>query len=655
MKKVIVIALLLGLNFRFSLATTRLIPDDQKEMMLKLPSVFADNMVLQQKAEDAIWGWATPGQKIVVKGSWSEDAVAATQTDKQGHWKLHLKTPKAGGPFRVTVSGKDSIVLHNVMIGEVWICSGQSNMEMPVKGWEGARVLNAEKEIKAADYPDIRLFKVQRKIAFEPQENSIGSWSECSPETVADFSATAYFFGKQLYEKLQVPVGLIETCWGGTVAEAWTSKEALEDLGDFDDLLTKIDSLKLHVKEMKAKQKAYTEDWNRHKDRILKKYATVDYDAHQWEKMNLPTYWENAGHPGLDGNIWYRKAVDIPKSWVGKALQLDLGPIDDNDITWFNGQKVGSTEGWQVERLYSIPGKLVKEGKNVIAVRVTDINGNGGIYGDSRELKIYPSKQSSDQSIGLAGNWKFKIGLRKHENAMVNNPNLPTVLHNGMIHPLIPFGIRGAIWYQGESNVGRAKQYSKLFPTMINDWRQKWGEGAFPFYFVQIAPYPYGGSGMKGAALRDAQRKALDVPHTGMAVTLDIGDTTNIHPANKEEVGRRLSLWALHKTYGYKNIVYSGPLYDKMKIKGAKVILSFKHTDGGLTAKGGKLDHFEIAGKNGQFVPAKAAIKGRKVIVQSDRVSHPKAVRYGWRDTAVPHLFNKAGLPASSFSTIPLK
>ncbi|MGH2643802.1 MAG: sialate O-acetylesterase, partial [Chitinophagaceae bacterium] len=421
---------------------------------IKLPALFTDNMVLQQKSDDPVWGWASPGEEISVKGSWNNTAVKA-KTNADGKWMLKIKTPKAGGPFTLTIKGSQTIVLHNVMIGEVWVCSGQSNMELPMEGWSGAPVLNSAEEIKAANYPDIRLFTVKRDIAFKPQEDCVGSWSECSPKTVPGFSAAAYFFGRQLYQKLKVPIGLIETCWGGTVAEAWTSNGALRKLGGFDSLLNVVDSVRYHLKETEAKGK------------------------------------------------------------------------------------------------------------------------------------------SDEEAI-------------KSASLLSQNPNTPTVLYNGMIAPIIPFAMRGVIWYQGESNVGRAAQYAQLFPAMIHDWRNRWHEGEFPFYFIQIAPFPYGGNGMQAAALRDAQRQSLQVPNTGMVVTLDIGDTTNIHPANKEEVGRRLSLWAFNKLYDEKGIVYSGPLYSGMKIEGSKAIISFKYADGGLMAKGGRLTCFEIAGQEGKFVPTVA-------------------------------------------------
>lgn len=624
---------------------------------IKLPVIFSDNMVLQQQSAAPIWGWAQPGEEISVSGSWNKNAVVKVKADSDGKWTVRLKTPRAGGPYNVTIEGKDKVVLKNVMIGEVWVCSGQSNMEMPLTGWPGAPLLNSATEIKAANYSDIRLFTVKRDVAMSPQQDAEGTWTACSPATVSSFSATAYFFGRALYRKLKVPIGLIHTSWGGTVAEAWTSEEALRKLGGFDNALDWMDSIAPHLKELKEQDARNMELWTNEMNKVNNQYADEAYNDADWKTMKLPTKWESAGLPDFDGIVWFRKTVEVPASWAGKDLQLDLGPIDDEDITWFNGHKVGGIQEdgfWAKNRSYKVPGALVKAGKNEIAVRVTDPKGDGGIYGDPALLKLYPVNNEKEQ-VSLVGDWRYKAALEKPKTHTTDNPNTPTVLYNGMIAPIIPYAIKGAIWYQGEANVGRAAQYERLFPAMIQDWRARWKEPDFDFYFVQIAPYPYGGDGTKAAALRDAQRRTLSLTNTGMVVTLDIGDTTNIHPANKEEVGRRLSLWALAKTYGLKNIVYSGPLYKSMKVAGNKIILSFDHTDGGLVAKGGALTNFQVADANGHFVTAHATIKGNQVVVFADAVENPVAVRYAWRDNAVPHLFNKAGLPASVFTTEDLK
>jgi sialate O-acetylesterase len=453
-----------------------------------------------------------------------------------------------------------------------------------------------------------------------------------------------------------VPVGLINTTWGGTVAEAWTSAGALSKMGDFDRAIRSVDTISQNIGQFMAEDRRNDEIWQVALGKTNDECTNPAFNDESWKVMILPTAWENAGYPDLDGIVWFRKTIDVPENWAGKNLKLDLGPIDDYDITYFNGVQVGQTSkdgSWFIARHYEIPAALVKAGRNVIVVRVTDLQGNGGIYGEKELLKVYPANGSPEQGISLAGEWRFAIKAVKPRAALANNPNTVTVLYNGMIAPLIPFAIRGAIWYQGEANVDRAAQYEKLFPVMIGDWRSQWKEGDFPFYFVQIAPFKYGGDSTRAAALRDAQRKTLGLSNTGMAVTLDIGDTGNIHPANKEEVGRRLALWALSGTYGEKGIVYSGPLYKSMRVRDGAVEVSFTHADGGLTSQGQELSGFEIAGADGRFVRAKAAIHGDKVRVQSDAVAYPVAVRYDWYATAQASLFNGSGLPASSFSSAP--
>ncbi len=367
--------------------------------------------------------------------------------------------------------------------------------------------------------------------------------------------------------------------------------------------------------------------------------------------IKVPALWENEGYPKLDGIAWYRTEIDIPSIWDGKELVLNLGLVNDNDITWFNGHKIGETDGAVDNRRYSIPGQFVKSGKNILAVRVVDIGRSGGIYGSAKNIKLFPKLNETGDTLPLAGDWKFKPVADKPVLINPESPSSPSVLYNGMIAPLVPYAIKGAIWYQGESNVGRAKQYETLFPMLIQDWREKWSVGKFPFYFVQIAPFPYGGDAHSGAALRDAQRRSLHVKNTGMAVIMDINDTTTIHPPDKKGVGNRLSVLALSRTYGKKRIVDSGPLFQKMKVRKGVAIVSFTHVGKGLVAKDGQLNGFEIAGKDGRYVPAKAMIKGRRVIIQADEISYPAAVRYAWKDTAEPWLFNKEGLPASTFAT----
>jgi sialate O-acetylesterase len=438
---------------------------------VKLPHLFGDHMVLQQKTEAPVWGWADAGEEVTVTLG---DAKAIAKAGDDGKWMTKLKTPAAGGPFELKVKGKNEITFKDVLVGEVWLASGQSNME-----WTVANSLNAADEAKAADHPQIRMIKVAKKPSDKPLDDFAGDWKVCTPQNVPQFSACGYFFARKLHEELGVPVGIINSSWGGTICEAWACHESLEHDADFKPIL-------------------------------------------------------------------------------------------------------------------------------------------------DRAAQFKPDQ-----------------------------PNQAAVLFNGMINPLLPYAIEGAIWYQGESNHGRAAQYAKLFPTMIKDWREHFHRGDFPFLFVQLAPYKYGNEDPRILAeLWEAQTKTLSLPNTGMAVTTDIGDVTNIHPKNKQEVGRRLALWALANTYGKQELVYSGPLYDSMQVDGNKIRLKFQHVDGGLVAEGGKpLSYFQIAGEDQKFVDATAKIDGDTVVVGSDEVAKPVAVRFAWNKIAEPNFFNKAGLPASPFRT----
>jgi sialate O-acetylesterase len=620
---------------------------------VRLPSIIGDDMVLQQNIDVPIWGWSNPGEAVAVQVSWLTSPVTA-KADQQGTWMVNLKTPQAGGPYTITIKGENTVLLKNVMVGEVWICAGQSNMEMGI----GA-VNNAEQEIKAANYPNIRLFHVKRKISSEPVRQTDGKWYLCSPESIssqgdwAGFSAAGYFFGREIHRKLNIPIGLIQVAWGGTPAEAWISRETLLSDPDFEPIVKKIPQ-KYSSEEIRQSEQEL-EQWfkrlNAPDPGEKAGWMNPDMDEQGWKTMQLPQTWENAGL-WLDGVVWFRKNVTIPSAWVGKELILELGPIDDKDTTWVNGKEVGQTNSWDANREYRIPSLLISSEKNVIAVRVFDSGGQGGIYGAANQLKFYPAGGSAEKGISLAGDWLYKVGVDPGTKPELKgqNPNKPTVLYNGMITPLIPYGIRGVVWYQGESNAERAFQYRKLFPAVIKNWRTAWNQGDFPFYFVQIAPFNSWYKPFEGAELREAQLMALSVPNTGMAITSDIGNLNDVHPQNKQEVGRRLTLWALAKTYGH-DIVYSGPLYKSMRVEDDKIRIFFNYSDGGLMTKGPRLTCFTIAGSDRRFVEAEAVIDGNTVVVSSDKVKHPVAVRFAWSNTDEPNLFNKADLPASLFRT----
>ncbi|WP_187263503.1 sialate O-acetylesterase [Pontibacter beigongshangensis] len=436
---------------------------------VQLPAIFGNHMVLQQNAEVTIWGWARALEDVTVTSSWDQKTVK-TKASNQAKWEVKLNTPAAGGPYTIKIEGYNTILLEDVLIGEVWLCSGQSNMEWSAR----AGIDNAEQAVAQADFPSIRFFSVAHRTADAPQLDLGGQWVVCTPETMKDFSAVAYFFGKDLHQNLKVPVGLINSSWGGTPAETWVNPDLIEE---------------------------------------------------------------------------------------NKAMAASAAT--QKQVAWC-----------PVE-----PGKT----------------------------------------------------------------------YHTMLRPLVPFRIAGALWYQGESNTNDPENYATLLPTLINNWRSDWGY-EFPFYYVQIAPFKNYGL-QAGARLRDVQRRTLQVPNTGMVVISDIGNNENIHPTNKHDVGKRLANLALNQTYGKKELPYSGPLYRDMKTEGNKAVLYFDHADKGLVSKGKKLTGFEVAGADQKFVKADARIIGNTVVVQAKQVKNPAAVRFEWNNAVEASLFNKDGLPASSFRT----
>ncbi|TAL68294.1 MAG: glycosyl hydrolase family 2 [Bacteroidetes bacterium] len=649
----------------------------QSNSNLKLPSLIGDNMILQQKTNVKIWGKATPGHKINVSGSWKVNSQ--TKTGDGGKWAVVLPTPEAGGPYTITISGNDtSVVIKNVLIGEVWFCSGQSNMEMPLEGWPPVdTIMHSAETISSASIPEIRMFNVLKKISGEPLEDCTGSWEVSTPVTVKPFSATAYFFGKKLYNELHVPIGLIESAWGGTPSESWTSSTALEKSGEF------VSDLKA-IKESAPLQNEYQSWLNNHRQVELKpggdeqwkdlifndeKIPSAEYNDNEWPVMVLPTLFEKVIGE-FDGAVWFRKKVELKQDMAGKDLILSLGPIDDMDRTYFNGELIGSTEAsgkWKDDRNYDIPASMVKNGANIISVRVLDPQGGGGIYGAPEKMKL-SLKNDIKVTVPLNGGWKYQpvaeltgnkfyiYDITKSEfltriRPISIGPNTPSVLFNGMVSPVLPFQIKGAIWYQGEANVGRADQYAKIFPVMIQNWREAWGIRDFPFYFVQIAPYVYSGvDSTESAWLRESQEKALNLVNTGMVATFDIATVMNIHPPFKKEVGERLALLTLNNDYGIKNQCI-GPVYKSMTVEGKYVKLQFQNAGDGMVAKNNKLTEFEIAGQDGKYAKANAKIVNNEVLVSSSAVPNPIKVRYCWRNGAEASLFNKAGFPAWQFRT----
>jgi len=625
-----------------------------------LPSVFTDNMVLQQKTDITFYGDATKNKQLTVKTGWNGKEYY-TEADGQGKWSLKIPTPAAGGPYEITFSDGKKLQLKNVMIGEVWFCSGQSNMEMPVAGW--GKVMNYEQEIAEAAYPAIRLFQVKKNTSLAPLkevESTLGGWQECSSATVPEFSALAYFYARALWKELNVPIGVIDCTWGGTPAEAWTSHETLRQVMGFREEMDKLERLGFDPNRMEqaySEERAHWQSLFTEKDKGMENgklcWTAPSLSEEDWQTISLPGYWEGKGLKDFDGIIWFRRSLEIPAEWAGKPLTLRLGMIDDEDITYFNGVEIARGAGYMTPRTYTIPAKLVKAGKAVLAVRVSDFGGEGGIHGKAEELYV----EADGKRISLAGDWKYRIGLSLKgfppaPVSPIQSSSYPTVLFNAMVKPWTAFPIKGVIWYQGEANVGRSEQYEDLFPALITDWRRQW-RSDFPFYFVQLANFMESKEiqpDSEWAALREAQTKALKLDQVGMAVTIDIGLADDIHPKNKQEVGRRLALVALVGSYG-KNVSGSAPVFRNYRIKGDKMELDFGQKQDGFQIKGTTLKGFTIAGPDRVFYPAEAMVQNGKIIVFSPEVSIPLAARYGWADNPDCNLYGENGLPVAPFRT----
>ncbi|AMJ66326.1 sialate O-acetylesterase [Hymenobacter sp. PAMC 26628] len=630
---------------------------------VRLPALVGSHMVLQRDRPVPVWGWAAPGEKVTI--TFRSKAYPATP-DASGRWQATLPATPAGGPYALTVQGSNRIELTDILLGDVWLASGQSNMQYKVK--DGNRggyqpTDNADQEIAAANWPKMRVFTVNQAVAYRPQAEAAGSgWQVCSPATVAQFSAVAYFFGRDLHQQYQVPMGLVVSSWGGTPAEAWVSTAGLQAFPEFGKTVTdfagRTTDLAADQQAFVAQQRAFAQNMATHDQGYLpggKTWANADFDARAWPTMALPGAWERA--PALanyDGVVWFRKEIELTAADAGRDLTLALGAIDDNDSTWFNGVKVGGTTGHALPRRYNVPAALVHPGRNVVAVRVVDTGSGGGLMGPVEEMHL----TTPGRTLALAGPWQYQVGIAT--GLMPKPPvaggaqNAPTALYNAMIAPLEPMALKGVIWYQGEANADRAAQYRTLFPALITDWRAHWGP-QLPFLFVQLAnfqpaqPQP---TESAWAELREAQAGALKLPRTGMATAIDIGNPADIHPHNKQEVGRRLALAARHVAYADNQLTYSGPTYASQATEGPAIRLKFTQTGAGLQAKGGApLQDFAVAGADRKFYWATARLVGNEVVVQSAQVPAPIAVRYDWADSPNGNLFNKEGLPAVPFRT----
>ncbi len=653
----------------------------QPKAELQLPAIFSDNMVLQQNQSITIWGTGNPKSKVLITADWGTQSETIVNADST--WKTTLSTIEAGGPYNIVISSEDQkIEINNVLLGEVWLGSGQSNMEMPLAGWPPMDTIeHSAATIANSDNPNIRMFTVVRNTSSIPLTNLTGSWELSSPETSGDFSATAYYFALKLYEELNIPIGIIHSSWGGSPIEAWISNDMLSIDADFKEITEKL-------KNQSVQQKKYNQ-WlsdlksvnvvasneNKHPFKgldVFDSYFTnPELETTDWNTMKLPGNIEQTEIGEFDGVVWFRKEFVIPASWEGKELTVSLGAIDDMDVTYLNGDKIGAFEEtgfWQMERKYTVAAEMVKAGETVLTIKMIDTQGGGGFTSTPSAMRIHPTNDST-VALSLAGDWKYKVAAEIAGGKMylfdpetdeyANRPKLelsitshtPSALYNAMIAPLLPYTIKGAIWYQGETNVGRANQYMRLTSMLITDWRNRFENEAMPFYYVQLAPWNYNDPNSSSSAnLREAQRRMLYIPHSGMAVTLDIGNVDNIHPAKKKEVGERLSLWALNNDYGIET-PYTGPMLTNKEIAGNKIILSFDFVNEGLEIGKEIPNQFEISDENGQFHAAQAKVVGDKIEVSSAKVKNPVDVRYAYKNGSQASLFNGAGLPAPSFTT----
>ncbi len=621
---------------------------------VRLPQILGDHMVLQREQPVKIWGWADSGERVTVTFNGQSQR---TRTGRDGRWMITLDPMEAGGPFRMEIKGENTVVFENILIGDVWICSGQSNMERSV-----ANSNDAEEEIAAADYPRIRLFEVPRNVQLKPVEDiPSGEWNECSPEAVRNFSAVGYYFGRHLHRKAGIPIGLISTNWGGTNVETWTSREMAETDPELREALKELDGMNMGgiIEQRQKERKKLLESLGALESGMKDGkaiWAGEDVDLDDWGRMEVPGLWESNGLPGVDGVVWFRRTVELTAPQADGEVTLRLGAIDDSDRTWINGIEAGATgNAYDKERIYRVDPGVLGEGENTLVVRVEDTGGGGGFWSDPEVMQM----TTTEGSIPLAGEWRYRVSA---ESFLVNAPvavhpnSLPTLLYNGMIHPLIPFSVQGAIWYQGESNAGRAYRYRTLFPNLIRDWRNKWEDPDLGFYFVQLANFraPKVQPGESDwAELREAQAMALDLPGTGMAVTIDIGEADDIHPRNKQDVGKRLALAALHDTYG-RDVVYSGPVFNTMEVVGTTAVVEFDPMDNELVVRDryGYVKGFAIAGDDREFHWARGRLEGNRIYLESEHVDDPVAVRYGWADNPDDaNLYNAEGLPASPFRT----
>lgn len=621
---------------------------------IRLPKLISDNMVLQRDQPIKIWGWAEPKEKITLTFNKKN---FKTTTAENGKWEIMLPAQPTGTGFEMLLKGKNEILIKNIAFGDVWLCSGQSNMVTPME-----RVKEKyPDDITNANFPDIRNFFVQTLTDLKTPKDDFpqGQWKAANPKDILTFGAVSYFFAREIHEKYKVPIGIINSSVGGTPIEAWISEGGYKNFSDIQKTIAR------------NKDTSYVNSFNRRpsvprnttpqiKDLgLIEHWESPDYQPKGWRNMNIPGYWEDQGIKDLNGVVWFRRTFEVPKSWLGKPVKLFMGRIVDADEMYVNGKKIGNITYQYPPRRYEIPADLLKEGKNTFVIRVTNSSGKGGFVPD----KPYYMTANGEE-IDLKGTWQYKVGevyqpmnFGGFGGGGIVQQNQPTALFNAMIAPVLPMKVKGFLWYQGESNVSNPEPYNQLLPALINDWRNLWNDSNLPFFVVQLTNYQdinYTPSESNNALLREAQNQALTLPNTAVTVTIDLGEWNDIHPLNKKDIGKRLALSARNIAYGEKDLVHSGPTLSAQNSENGKITLTFSNVADGITSKDGEeLRWFSIADYDKKFVWAKTKVIGKdKVEIWNEAIKNPKYVRYAWQDNPEGvNFYNSVDLPASPFRT----
>jgi sialate O-acetylesterase len=639
------------------LLTALILASAVQEATLRYPflsPIFSDHMVLQRDQPNTFWGWTEPGKKVRVSIA-GESGAGIAGTD--GKWVVKVKPPKVGGPYQIDVSGPSHMTLSDVLVGDVWLCGGQSNMQFGVMGSD-----NGKAEVAAASHPQIRFTIVPTTVSFYPRAFEPSPWQVCSPDTIGKdawngLSAVGYFFGRELQSKLNIPIGLVHDCRGASSAESWISRASLEKQGGFEADLAKIDQAIATGHEAYRKR---VEPWVFKSDpgSINDAWAKPELDDSAWQVVSLPASYAELGFGWHVGVTWFRTDVEIPGPVPPGEVTLSLGGISELDWTWVNGTPVGSSYGYRTARNYKVPASLLKAGKNVIAIRVLSGGASDGFVSPADQLSL---RLGDGSKISLAGaKWRVSRGPNlwsgqgEFPAGFEDDPHTPIIHFNSMICPVAPLAIRGAIWYQGESNVGRSRQYIDLMQRVAGDWRDAFKTELLPFFQVQLANFQKRASEpteSSWAALREAQTiSSTKIPQGGIVTAVDIGNPDDIHPHNKQEVGLRLGQLVLNRVYGQKNPLPTGPTYRSYKIDGSSIRIQFDYAKG-LRAKADGLRGFALAGADHHFYWATAVIVGDEVVLTSPDVPNPVAARYGWADNPEMTLYNQNGLPAFPFRT----